>query len=189
MPILQAKTISSKEIWRTPDGQRIIWELQLEAEGSQVTAKTYSKAIAEAGWSGEVETYEKQGSKGSETFVRQAPKEDGAFQPRSQSSQPSGGSKSTYIPKDEKAIQAMWSIGQAIQYAQGKDVELDTLESLAIDLFAMVATVKASGEEAQEVVDDKEELKKALDRAFGTDEEQTSIPVEEGEKPWNPANK
>lgn len=77
MPTLQVKTVSSKEIWKTPDGQKVIWEVQLDMNGTVYTAKTYSKAISQIGWSGTVESYEKPGRNGSETFVKQPQKEQG----------------------------------------------------------------------------------------------------------------
>lgn len=58
------------------------------------------------------------------------------------------GSKPAYIPKDEKAIQAMWSIGQAVVLHNatntGTKVEIETIEALAIELFGMVDSVKAA---------------------------------------------
>lgn len=75
MPTLQAKTVSAKEIWKSPDGQKTIWEVQIDVEGHTYSAKTYSKAIAQIGWSGTVESYEKAGRNGSETFVKQKQQE------------------------------------------------------------------------------------------------------------------
>lgn len=50
-----------------------------------------------------------------------------------------GGASKTYQPKDEKAIQAMWAIGQAIAAEQR---EPQDIEALASDLFAMVDRIK-----------------------------------------------
>lgn len=75
MPQLNVKTAKAESIWKSPDGQREIFKVILETDAGEVEAKTYSKDISRVGWSGEVETYEKQGSRGSETFVKQPPKD------------------------------------------------------------------------------------------------------------------
>lgn len=95
MPQVQAKTTNAKEIWKSPDGQRVIYEVTIDVDGNPMTAKTYSKAISEIGWSGTVESYEKAGRNGSETFLKQPPKE-GGFTPGGYS----GGGKS-YAPKGD----------------------------------------------------------------------------------------
>lgn len=75
MPFIQATTNDSKEIWKK--GDRTIWQVSLDVGGQEFTAKTYSGAIATKGFSGELEAYEKVGPRGSDTFVRQKPKEGG----------------------------------------------------------------------------------------------------------------
>lgn len=79
MPTLQVSTTQSKSVWRSPDGQREIFEVELDYNGTPVIAKTYSKDISVVGWSGSVETYEKEGKPGmpSQTFVKQPAKEGG----------------------------------------------------------------------------------------------------------------
>lgn len=146
MPQLKVTTKSANQVWASPDGQRKIYELNLEYEGKPVLAKTYSEAIATEGWEGTVDTYEKQGRTGIETFVKQPPKEDGQY-----GGKPGGRS---YQPKDEKAIQAMWAISQAIAYCTalaegltGPKTEAlfnESLENVATKLFGMVDTVKTS---------------------------------------------
>lgn len=79
MPQLQVTTKSANQVWASPDGQRTIFELQLEYEGKPVKAKTYSKEISVPGWMGTVETYEKPGRNGVETFVKQPPKEGASY--------------------------------------------------------------------------------------------------------------
>lgn len=79
MPIISVTTKVATQVWASPDGQRKIYELQLDYAGQPVKAKTYSDAIATVGWSGTVETYEKAGRNGVETFVKQPPKEGGSF--------------------------------------------------------------------------------------------------------------
>ena len=75
MPKFTAKTVSSEKVWASPDGQKTIYKVMLEVGGKQAEAKTYSDAISAVGWQGEAETYEKQGRNGTETFVKQPPKE------------------------------------------------------------------------------------------------------------------
>jgi hypothetical protein len=77
MPRFQVKTTSSDKIWSTPDGKMSIYKVTMDYNGDPMTAKTYSDAIAQVGWSGEVETYEKEGkgNNPAETFVKQPPKE------------------------------------------------------------------------------------------------------------------
>jgi hypothetical protein len=78
MPTLdKVSTVSSKSVWRSPDGQREIFEVMLDYQGNTFKGKTYSKDIATDGWSGTVETYEKEGRNGPETFVKQPAKENG----------------------------------------------------------------------------------------------------------------
>lgn len=132
MPQFDIVTKSSKEIWKTPDGQRVLYEVVFEYNGKQVQSKTWSKAVAALGFSGTVETYEKEGKNGVETFIKQPQK---------------AGDKA-YQPKDEAAIKAMWAIGQAIAWLsadQGKAetaISVGDIEPLAKDLFAMVERVK-----------------------------------------------
>ena len=77
MPSLHVKTTKSEKVWESPDKQRVIYKLELDYEGNPTEAKTYSKDIAEIGWEGDVESYEKEGKFGSETFVKQPQKESG----------------------------------------------------------------------------------------------------------------
>lgn len=94
---MKAKTLSSKEIWKSSDGQRTIWEVTLKADdGKSYGLKTYSSEIAQVGFEGDVETYIN--PKG-DRFVKQ-PKPEGGFK---------GGNK----PNNQPVIQAQWAIGQA----------------------------------------------------------------------------
>ena len=124
MAELQVTTKQSDQIWKSPDGQRTIWEVGLDYKGQVLKAKTYSQAIATVGWQGTVISEERQGRNGAETFVKQAPKE--GFQRQ---------------PKDEKAISAMWAISQAIAWLDGQE-SLGTVETTAKELFIMVDRVK-----------------------------------------------
>lgn len=78
MPIFNnAKVLSSTQIWASPDGQRKIYELTIQLDtGQTVTAKSYSDRLT-TGFVGDIETYEKPGRNGVETFAKQAPKEGG----------------------------------------------------------------------------------------------------------------
>lgn len=77
MAKLNVTTKTAEEVWSSPDKKITIFKVGLEYEGKSFTCKTYSKAIATPGWSGEVESYEKPGRNGSETFVKQSQKEGG----------------------------------------------------------------------------------------------------------------
>lgn len=181
MPILNIKTTSAKEVWKSPDGQRTIFELIVDYKGSPLKAKTYSGAIATEGWEGAVESYEKEGRNGSETFVKQPPKE-GGFQSGASTSS-SSGSKPAYVPKDEKAIQAMWAISQSIAYNKA-DTKIEEIAETAKDLFLMVDVVKSAS--AGDAVDVNDEDLAKLDEIFTEkfqviDEE---IPQIGGEEAW-----
>jgi hypothetical protein len=130
---MQVTTKRSEQVWKSLDGQRTIYKVYFDVNGQEAMAKSYSSAIAAQGFSGQVETYEKQGNNGPETFVKQVPKEQ----------VPGGGSG--YTPRDDMAIRAQWSIGQAIIYvgevAENVD-RMETVEQIATKLFAMVDRVK-----------------------------------------------
>jgi hypothetical protein len=142
MPQLEVTTKTSEQVWSSPDGTRKIHKLVMEYEGKPVAAKTYSDVIAKEGWSGTVDTYEKEGRNGLETFVRQVPKEGGNYGG-------GGGSRPAYQPKDEKAIQAMWAISQAIAFNSNSkaQVAIEQVEQDAKNLFLLVDVVKASESE------------------------------------------
>lgn len=145
MPIFKLKTTQAEKVWASPDGKIKIFKLTMDYNGKPLDAKTYSEAIATVGFEGEVETYEKQGRNGVETFIKQVQKE-GEYGARP--------GRTSYVPKDEKAISAMWAIGQAINVAanskegylidpKAKDWELN-IENIAQKLFLMVDRVKAT---------------------------------------------
>lgn len=79
MAILRVTTKSANQVWKSPDGKIEMFELGLEWDGKAIQAKTYSKAIAQPGWSGEVESYDKTGQNGVETFVKQPKKDDAPY--------------------------------------------------------------------------------------------------------------
>lgn len=144
MPIFKVTTKQAKGIWKTPDGQRELFEVLFDYEGQEVSAKSWSKAVATVGWSGEVETYEKTNKQGAiETFVKQPQKEQGSYPSRS------GGR--SYPPKDEKAIQAMWAIGQSVQLCiANKTTDVADVYTVALELMDMVDAVKSGDEKASD---------------------------------------
>lgn len=158
MPIFNAETKSANSVWKSPDGQREIFEVVLLVDGNDVKAKTYSNDISRVGFSGEIETYEKEGRNGSETFVKQAPKENAGYpQVRQGGSQSGGGS---YQPRDDGHIKAQWAIGQAVGVlAKDGEVNLELVEPLAYDFFDMVDRVKTHTKDgATEHVDEVVEV-------------------------------
>lgn len=142
---VKVKVVATKQLWQSPDGNRTIYEVEMEYNGQRFKAKTYSAAIASVGFEGDVESYKKQGKQGEETFIKQQPKE-GFTQGGQQAQSGRGYSGNT---KDEAAIKAMWAIDKA------KDMVLATLgdnpkdaamllaiEVNAQELFAMVDRIK-----------------------------------------------
>ena len=77
MPTLQVTTKTSEAVWSSPDGTRTIHKVGLDYQGKTFIAKTYSDAISKIGWSGSVDTEERPGRDGIETFVKQTPKPGG----------------------------------------------------------------------------------------------------------------
>lgn len=124
----QAVTKRATEVWKSPDGARVLYEVVVEVNGKLVKAKTWSAKIAQPGFTGDLESYQKEGRDGTETFVKQKPKEGYG----------GGGGRQ---PKDEAAIKAMWAIGQSIQF-NGADASMGDIETGAETLFDMVDRVK-----------------------------------------------
>lgn len=123
---MKAKTLSSQQVWQSPDGQKTIWEVVLEADGKQYPLKTFSDKVAEVGFEGEVESYINQRG---DRFVKQvvAPKPTG-------------------YNRDDAAIRAQWAIGQAIALTSAtmdkKSINMQIIEDYAKQLFATVTRVK-----------------------------------------------
>jgi hypothetical protein len=126
---MNVKTISSEQVWQSPDGQKTIWNVALEADGKEYPLKTYSSKIAEVGFEGEVESY--LNNRG-DRFVKQV---------RTMNA-PAGG----YAGRDDAAIKAQWAIGQAINLASAtvdkKAITMPLIERYAKQLFATVSKVK-----------------------------------------------
>lgn len=130
---MQVKTIDSEQIWRSPDGSKKIWSVKLATpDGKDYRLKTYSQAVAQPNFTGEVYSYlDKRG----ERFVRQSTKAPAG----------AGVGKGGYR-RDDDAIRAQWAIGQAINLASVKmpkeDITLPVIERYARELFATVSRVK-----------------------------------------------
>lgn len=126
---MRAKTLASQQVWQSPDGQKTIWDVTLEADGKQYPLKTFSSKIAETGFEGEVESYANQRG---DRFVKQVPKPATAS---------SGGSY-----RDDAAIKAQWAIGQAIALTSATmdktAINMQIIEDYAKQLFATVSRVK-----------------------------------------------
>lgn len=140
---MKATTLSSTQIWQSPDGEKKIWSVELKDENDkQYTLKTYSKAIAEVGFEGDVESYlDKKG----ERFVKQ-PAPAGGFG--------GGGNNSARLKADaekQKEIRAEWAIGKAISSTGTFPLDakaLKEVQELAIKLNQMVDAVIAAGVES-----------------------------------------
>lgn len=143
MPEFSAVTKLSESIWKSPDGQREIFKVTLEVDGQPMVAKTYSKDISVIGWSGDVETYEKTGNRGSETFVKQPPKE-GGFSAGSGSQSSTTAGQSTIRPTGKPSFD---NFTMYLSYA--KDIAVAMIKDGKLDEAAygvVLAAVAAGGE-------------------------------------------
>lgn len=68
----QARTLKSEETWKSDDGQLVKYKVVLDMQGQQITTETFSRKVAQVGFSGEVEKYQ---NKRGDWLVRQ-PKND-----------------------------------------------------------------------------------------------------------------
>ncbi len=188
MPTMNATTKLSEKVWSSPDGQKTIYKITLDVDGQQVSAKTYSDAISQIGWSGTVETYEKEGRMGAETFVKQPPKE-GSWSGGSGAG--GGGGGGNYLSKTATGAKKDFdNFAMYMSYAKDLVVALQSTEGFDKDKFVelLAATVEGGkllygkrpgGESADDAVDlnlsdsgqplDKvtEPTKEELDGLFG----------------------
>lgn len=137
MPLIKATTKSSKETWKSPDGKITGFDIVLDVGGEDFPCNTFSKAIAEVGWSGEVETYERN----NRTYVKQPPKEEGSYQ-----STTSGGSTRSSAGKPTFDNYTMY-------LSYGKDLAIACIKDGAFDgkLYAEVlSAVEAGGAQLYE---------------------------------------
>lgn len=183
MPELNVKTKGSRSVWKSPDGQREIFELVLDYNGSDVKAKTYSKDISVVGWSGTVESYEKEGRNGSETFVKQPAKEGGSYGGghSSPNAKPQGDNFTMYLSYAKDIAVAL--LGTKEGYDQGKYASLlaDVATGGETLYEAHMGATPAKVEKEDEVIDSiaGEDLLKNIDEVFG-------ITGAEDESPWKP---
>lgn len=190
MPQMNVKTISAENVWSTPDGSKTIYKLMLDYDGRQVSAKTYSNAIATVGWSGTVETYEKQGRQGAETFVKQPQKEwsgGGGYQ---KSSGQSGGVSKA--PHDNYTMFLSYVKDIAVALINSKAYTAERLNEVATDVatagemfYAMRPdapkdVVSNNADKVVDVTDDMLDNASNLDDVLGGD-------LLSGESdPWSP---
>ena len=148
MPIFNAEVQNSQSVWKSPDGQREIFEVNLLVNGKAVTAKTYSNDIAQAGFSGELESYEKPGKNGSQMFVRQAPKENsfGGGAP----AQKSFGSKPNAPAGDNYTMYLSYVKDVAVALVNSGTYEPELLDSVMSDVAITAAKFHGSSEKARE---------------------------------------
>lgn len=126
---MKAKTIQSEQVWQSPDKQKTIWAVQIEAENKRrYELKTYSAKIAAPTFEGNIESYV---NKRGERFIRQIPVKS---------------TKPAFDTARDNNIRAQWAIGQAIAFASAtmdkNTITMPIIERYAKDLFATVSRVK-----------------------------------------------
>jgi hypothetical protein len=125
---MKVKTLDSKQAWQSPDGQKTIWEVTLEADGKQYPLKTFSPKVSTIGFEGEVESYTNQRG---DRFVKQVQRDN----------QPRRGGGDTQ--RDDATIRAQWAIGQAIALCSAtmdkKSINMQIIEDYARQLYATVS--------------------------------------------------
>lgn len=185
MPQVQVKTIEAEQVWQK--GDMTIWKVVFDYNGQKFQAKTYSKAISAPGWSGTVETYEKEGRNGSETFVKQ-PQKEGGFQPRQ------GGGAGSYqrsAPQDQFTMYMSYAkdIAVALMDKTG-DIDqekFNTAIQAVIEggqtLYEARPGAPATQTQEDKPTDDENgtDYKEDLDKMFGETQD-----ITDGEKPWTP---
>jgi hypothetical protein len=153
-------TGQNQPVWQSPDGQRKIWKVQIQVNGKTGTVSTYSQQLANVGVESEVETYERASRNGGvDTFIKKPQAEGYGNAPSASAglggqafTTPANAPLSTpnvssgYTPKDEAAIKAMWSLGQAVSLfsTYGTTADLAEVERIGTELFHMVDRVKVS---------------------------------------------
>ena len=164
------KTLSSEKIWSK--GEISIWKITLDVDGKSFFAKTYSGKIAEMGWSGDVETYEKPNrSGGADTFVRQ-PQTEGYQQASSSASAPSA----------KPASSGSNPYTMFLSYAKDIAVAFITLEGkVDHEQFSQVIDeIIQGGHRLMESEQEKAEAKNladTVDEVFGDDDGAQELPL------------
>lgn len=138
MPKFEVTTKSAEQVWKSPDGQRTINKVVLDYNGSPVEASTYSSAIATVGFKGEVETYEKPGKFGVETFVKQPPKEGGYTQQQ-------GGQRQSSTGGGGYSKSSSDNFTMYLSYAKDLAIALQQTEGFDVDKFKTLLKATAEG--------------------------------------------
>lgn len=122
---MRTKTVHSEKIWQSPDGQKSIWEVLLDADGKEYKLKTFSPRISQIGFEGEIESYV---NPRGDRFVKQK------------------ATRSSANNRDQNVIRAQWAIGQSIALAAAtfkkEAITLDAIKDKAHELYAMVDRIK-----------------------------------------------
>lgn len=159
-------TKAAEQVWASPDGKMTIFQVTLEYEGKDFKAKTYSKAIATTGWSGTIESYEKQGRNGSETFVKQPQKEGGWQGGGGGGGKPQGDQFTMYLSyAKDLAVACIISTAKGVVFDSSTYAEL--LEAVATGGEQLFTSHNKSSTDAA-IVDT---AKKVFDEPTVTDEE------------------
>lgn len=174
MPTLQVTTKTAEQVWSK--GDLAIFKLTLDYNGQEVSAKTYSKTISKPGWTGTVESYEKEGRNGSETFVKQ-PQKEGGYQPQGNSrpassgggNKPQGDNFTMYLSYAKDIAVAM--------YAKDGKLDRDAYAAILDDVNTGGLTLFEAREGASKPTTP---AKDELDKVFDGDTEV----LEEEETPW-----
>lgn len=154
MPTINATVKQAKQVWASPDGQKKIFKLVLDVDGGDMDASSYSEAVAKVGWTGELDTYEKEGKYGTETFVRQPKKEGfGSFGGgKSYSAKPQGDQYTMYLSYAKDIMVAMMNNGYKPEF----DVAIQTIIGGAHVLYESRPSAEAPKTDVVNVA--KEEL-------------------------------
>lgn len=70
---------NGEPVWQSPDGQRKLWKVTVDVNGNQAEVSTFSGKLAQVGFNGEMESYERTNNQGgNDTFVKQPQQEQPA---------------------------------------------------------------------------------------------------------------
>lgn len=182
MPTLKVTTKSAEKVWASPDGKMVISKVVFDYNGQSLEAKTYSNAIAVPGWVGEVESYEKQGKMGSETFVKQPQKEQGAY---GGGSYKGGGASRPMTDPFTMYLSYAKDLVVALVNTTGFDEsQLKTLLDATVDAGKFLYEARP-GADSAEAKPAQEELPIIdVDAPIDLSEVDKMFPPAEGEKPW-----
>jgi hypothetical protein len=163
MPKIQATTKQSKEGWKSPDGKIVSFDIILEVDGQEFKCQTYSKQIAEVGWSGEVETYEKKGY----TYVKQPQKE--GWDNGGGGGAPRGGGGGNRPPQDNYTMYLSYVKDIAVALIAADKYSTDQLNEIANDVATTGEMFYAMRPDAPAATDTtKSDLDKVFDGETGS---------------------